>query len=416
LQHIDKKISKEAYMSSMPVTLVRCFLILLIVFSGPVLSRAEEQPAPAAAQQAPAAPAQGTVIVPTASQAAPGVSDQTKTPSAGQEARIYTIKKGDTLWDISSALLKDPFLWPFIWKANPSITNADLIYPGNKLNIPSMTPIERAMQAPPVEKPAETATSAPTAAPAPAPAAAAAPSQAQKEAEETVAANTLILPEDKPVPVMDKYSMLSAGFVSREEGSDRIVGSLEEKTILGYDDIVRVLINSKEAVKIGDRFVIYQPLDTVHHPVTGRKYGKLTKVLGVLELTEKGEKNHYNARIIVSFDAAGIGNLLAPYEEPKLFYNSAESKQKDLKGYILQVVDGRTINAQTDIVYLDKGTKDGVETGDRFLVYSKESKKPYPRKMVGEVQVFLVKEETATAVVRKSVDTLVRGDAIEFKK
>ncbi len=411
-------------MSSTPVTLVRWFLTLLLILPLPVLVHAQDQsvplqtqkPAPdsvqqqAPAQQPPAEPVQGTVLVPSESKAAAAPSDTASATTAGQQAEIYTIKKGDTLWDISSALLKDPFLWPFIWKANPSITNADLIYPGNKLNIPSMAPVERAMQAAPAEKPATESTNA-------APATAAAPSPVQnKEPEETVAVNRLILPEEKPLPVMDKYSMLSAGFVGHEESRDKIVGSGEGKTILAADDIVRVQIKSNEAAKIGDRFTIYQPLGTVKHPVTGRKYGKLTKVLGVLELTEKGEKNNYNARIIASFDAASIGDLLTPYEEPKLFYNSAESKQKDLSGYILEVVDGRTINAQTDVVYLDKGARDGVENGDRFVVYQRPSKKVYPRKAVGEVQVILVKEETATAVVRKRVDTLERGDMIDFKK
>jgi len=280
------------------------------------------------------------------------------------------------------------------------------------------------MQTAPAEKPATESAqaaatpTAPDAASAPVPAAApsSALSRQKTEPEETVAVNRLVLPEEKPLPVVDKYSMLSAGFVGREEDHARIVGSVEDKTILGSDDVVRVQFKSKEEVKIGDRFTIYEPLGTVKHPVSGRKYGKLIKVLGVLELTEKGVKNNYNARIIASFDGASIGDLLTPYQEPTLFYNSAESKQKDLSGYILQVVDGRTVNAQTDIVYLDKGAKDGVENGDRFVVYSSESKKAYPRKAVGEVQVILVKEETATAVVRKSVDTLVRGDMIEFKK
>ena len=47
----------------------------------------------------------------------------------------YTVKKGDTLWDISALFLDDPWFWPKLWKINPSINNPHLIYPGDKLSL-----------------------------------------------------------------------------------------------------------------------------------------------------------------------------------------------------------------------------------------------------------------------------------------
>ncbi len=46
---------------------------------------------------------------------------------------VYTVKTGDTLWDISSHFLKQPWLWPSLWQANPEIKNPHLIYPGDEL-------------------------------------------------------------------------------------------------------------------------------------------------------------------------------------------------------------------------------------------------------------------------------------------
>ena len=55
-------------------------------------------------------------------------------PGIREDAPLqYTVKKGDTLWDISSYFLKDPFLWPELWNANPEIENPHLIYPGETL-------------------------------------------------------------------------------------------------------------------------------------------------------------------------------------------------------------------------------------------------------------------------------------------
>ena len=189
------------------------------------------------------------------------LQEKTEPAASAQDSRIYIITQGDTLWDIANSELKDPFLWPLIWKENPFITNPDLIYPGDKLVIPSLAPLERAMQAPAETVPApperlektDTATppvtaptastsetpAEPVAAPAPAvrrPPAAAAPVQ-----EEEPVKRGLILDKETVRPLIDKYTMLSAGYLSREQWAESITGSLVPKAMFGFDDIVFIL-------------------------------------------------------------------------------------------------------------------------------------------------------------------------------
>lgn len=60
-----------------------------------------------------------------------GVALSELSPNAPQS---YTVKAGDTLWDISGMFLKQPWRWPELWGMNLSdIKNPHLIFPGQTL-------------------------------------------------------------------------------------------------------------------------------------------------------------------------------------------------------------------------------------------------------------------------------------------
>ncbi len=58
----------------------------------------------------------------------------------------YTVRRGDTLWDISAKFLVKPWLWPEIWQANPQVRNPHLIYPGDVLNLSFMNGARLSLQ------------------------------------------------------------------------------------------------------------------------------------------------------------------------------------------------------------------------------------------------------------------------------
>jgi nucleoid-associated protein YgaU len=411
---------------SIPVVrTVRSVLILLIVSSFPATAWVQE---PSTGPTGTAVSSQQAAEQPQNGQGAPAPPPTAASATPEQPGK-YVIRKGDTLWDIANAFYRDPFLWPLIWKSNPSVNDPDLIYPGNTLVIPSLVPVERAMSAPEDTAPVQEKTVAGQKAP---------PQEAEEtpslfqrrasiegatpEPEAPAPGSRIILPEDAPLPIMDKYGMLSAGFVSDEDSVDHIQGSPDDPykgihgaNILGYDSEVYITVTSRETVNIGDRFIIYEPVRKVKHPQTRRNFGKLYKVNGILKVTGAKDSGVYLARITLSFDSAIKGNMLAPYQEPTLIYPAKQQQEKNLSGQILEVPDRRTISGQMNIVYLDKGKEDGVDPGDWFTVMSLPNRETGATIPIGELQVLIVKARTSTAVVRKSTDSMTTGNRFIYK-
>ena len=49
--------------------------------------------------------------------------------------KVYTVKKGDTLWDIAGLYFEEPWHWPSLWNNNPNIDDPNLIFPGDRLRL-----------------------------------------------------------------------------------------------------------------------------------------------------------------------------------------------------------------------------------------------------------------------------------------
>src|SRR5262249_40541358 len=47
----------------------------------------------------------------------------------------HTVRRGDTLWDISARYYQNPYTWPRVWSYNPQIQNPHWIYPGDRIRV-----------------------------------------------------------------------------------------------------------------------------------------------------------------------------------------------------------------------------------------------------------------------------------------
>ena len=63
---------------------------------------------------------------------------------AATPTALYEVRPGETLTRIAALTLGDPSLWPALYRANrDQIRDPAKLYPGQKLEIPTLSPAER---------------------------------------------------------------------------------------------------------------------------------------------------------------------------------------------------------------------------------------------------------------------------------
>ncbi len=370
------------------------------------------------------------------------VSAQDAPPATSPETRVYVIKEGDTLWNISGEVYQDPSKWPVIWELNPQIKDPNAIVPGEKLILEETKPTVPATPAAPAEdagpvirKMPEEVVTYPEALP-PLPG----PSMGKED--------TFVM---EPSDVYYIPKVLNAGFITEQELEDSgaIDHTREEKKLLTDDNIVFIKLPKERlvALKRGDRFTIFRVSEKVKHPVTHRTVGYAITIVGELEVTSIGAKT---AAAVVSHanDVVMIGDRVRPFE-PSIKTIRVHKGTDPVVGYIVYTLSSEKyfvedpMIAENDIVYIDRGYADGVQTGNVFDVlrireefndgdltaeqYQQmlESDTPteelaregviYPPDVIGQIVVLKADEYTSTAVVNRSNAEIELGDMVRLQ-
>ena len=232
-------------------------------------------------------------------------------PSAQEQKEAegkYTIKSGDTLWDISSKFLKDPFLWPKLWQRNPYITNPHWIYPGNPIRLSTM---EEGKKEEPKKAEVEKI-----------------PIGEVKKVEPLLIEKIPeVIAETKPIegkiPVSPEGR--SAGFMSDLDyrGIGIILQNREGKVLMAENDIVYLTFKPSKSSKptepilIGNKYTIFRPSEIIRHPVTGQKVGRKYNITGNIQIIDE-HGSFYTAKIIEAFESILIGDLVRHYVVEKM--------------------------------------------------------------------------------------------------
>ncbi len=281
-------------------------------------------PADEKAPEAVAEPAPASEPAAAAVPAAPASPSQT-----------HKVVKGDTLWALAGAYLKNPFLWPKILDANrEKIQNPRLIFPNQEFVIPSVeaadalaaAPAEpAAVEAAPAPAPApEPETKVPAPAAKPAEAAPAAPIEAVKPPEEP-AADVSEEVDDKTqdereakkkktmaVPGAGFMGGVADAFLADEnwEYDGYILRDRDQRMMISQGDVVFLNIGAASGVKPKMVADLYRVGKKVKDPYLKKKTGRMVKRVGSVMVTGEITDEGCTAVVTNSLEPIRIGDIV----------------------------------------------------------------------------------------------------------
>lgn len=304
----------------------------------------------------------------------------------------YTIQKGDTLWDLSDRFFDSPWVWPELWEENQQIPNPHWIYPGERIRLFQQSGKDSFSLTLPKQKPT--------------------PVAAQKDMQ---AAQTEELP-------YFEYTLIDrVGFIRKEplQPIGAIFKVEDDKKMISENDLlyVRSVDGETDLLVPGSRYVIYRTIDPTDDKQINKRYGEQYYMLGVAEVIKKGE-GFVLAKVIESFATIHIGDLLMPYQprSPKITLSPSPA---DLKGKIIAAEQHNRIIGDYTVIFIDKGSEDQVEPGQRYRVFYQEKQRltPDAKQEVllppvdyGLFIILHTERHTATAMVIKADTNISPGD------
>ncbi len=201
-----------------------------------------------------------------------------------------------------------------------------------------------------------------------------------------------------------------------------IVGSQDAIGNLSEGDLIYIKLEPGKQVKAGDRLAITRVVKEVEHPITGGKLGYHVSFPGRVVILD-GKGQIVPAKIEKSFFAIRHGDLITalhPSSSPEVSVRLPDK----VKGTVVAAAEEEENISEREVVFIDRGSKDGLIMGDLFTIYQlpyytdeafeKESKLPLLK--VGEAVVIYLQKETSTLLVTHSSQSVYVGDTVVLGK
>lgn len=331
-------------------------------------------------------------------------------PTSSSSPEIHTVKRGDTLWSISDLHFSSPWAWPKVWSMNPEIQNPHWIYPGDHVRLRAAS--RTAQQSP--------------------------------RTTMTIGTGTVTLRKAE-VPAQTIF-LRDRGYIADQVKDiwGEIGGSPSEQMLLSYNSDVYLEIKKGQEVTVGQELTIFRPLRSV----SADEKGTIVAILGTARVNRWDPKTRVaRAKITESLDVIERGAKVGPVGR-SFDIVPPQASEVDVWAKITASLYPHVFYGQEQVVFIDKGAKDGLQPGNRLFAVAKGDQwkrslsvaseyaalrpddeglgvedargsgrdEDYPEEVIGEIRVLRVRDNTATCLVTSSSRELEPGFQVVSRK
>ncbi|WP_166252969.1 LysM peptidoglycan-binding domain-containing protein [Marinobacter salicampi] len=303
----------------------------------------------------------------------------------------YTVVKGDTLWDISSRFLNNPWYWPEIWHVNPQVRNPHLIYPGDVLALVYVEGEQRVT----------------------------------KVSSDNV---VKLSPQVRSEPIETPIPAIPLDAISSFLSDTRIVDpeTLEDAAYVLEGEDGRIIMGAGDKIyargdKPADKVGIFRRSNSYVDPETGEFLGLEARAIAQGKITEENG-DVLTLQLKRSVEEVRIGDRLLASEDRTItaqFNPSAPGDQ--IEGQMIAVEGGVKQIGQYDVVAINRGAREGLEAGNVLAVFRAGNvvKDPYtnekvqlPAERAGVLMIFQTYEKLSYGLVLNATRPLAIGDIV----
>jgi hypothetical protein len=332
----------------------------------------------------------GGVVLPAAEGAAPPDS--------------YVIQQGDTLWDISTRFLGDPYEWPELWSINEYITNPHWIYPGNRLYFR----LGDALNPPSVST--EGGVVAQEETPVVYPRTAIEEEEVACDFPPRFDGRISSLVVTAPGVIGDKDSL---GLVGKVHKADQLGDLMGDRAIL----YVKMAEEDADELECGQPMTLYRRQGRKVKTKDAGKIGHVYRVLGDARVL-RIDGEIVTMQVRDAYFEIERGDLVGDAVDVELELD-VPTPQGDLDDIhiVARVHTENRLASTGETVFLDHGTNDGVDVGKSLYIVERrdgrnlegKEDKELPERVIGRVVVVRSEPAFATAVVTDAARDIQEG-------